>query len=58
MAPGEKLLAEVQKQADAAGKVDWVVSIDRDRARASARRDTEAGRGGSLESQGSVDRTA
>ncbi|MGP5034505.1 IS5 family transposase [Brachybacterium alimentarium] len=24
----EKLLAEVQKQADAAGKVDWVVSID------------------------------
>ncbi|WP_262927697.1 IS5 family transposase [Microbacterium sp. NIBRBAC000506063] len=24
----EKLLAEVQKQADAAGKIDWVVSID------------------------------
>ncbi len=24
----EKLLAEVQKQADAVGKIDWVVSID------------------------------
>lgn len=24
----EKLLAEVQKQSDAAGKLDWVVSID------------------------------
>src|SRR3954453_14869752 len=26
--PREKLLAEVQAQADATGKIDWVVSVD------------------------------
>jgi transposase len=55
----EKLLAEVQTQADAAGKIDWVVSIDSTIARvhqhgATLSRDT----GGSAESQGSVVRAA
>ena len=55
----EKLLAEVQKQADAAGKIDWVVSIDSTIARvhqhgATLNRDT----GGSSESQESVVRAA
>lgn len=27
-APGRSFLAEVQKQSDAAGKLDWAVSID------------------------------
>ena len=51
----EKLLAEVQKQADAAGKIDWVVSIDSTISRvhqhgATLKRDT----GGSAESRESV----
>jgi transposase len=51
----EKLLAEVQKQSDAAGKLDWVVSIDSTVARvhqhgATLARDT----GGSVESQESA----
>jgi transposase len=55
----EKLLAEVQKQAAAAGKIDWVVSIDSTIARvhqhgATLNRDT----GGSSESQESVVRAA
>jgi hypothetical protein len=55
----EKLLAEVQTQADAAGKIDWVVSIDSTIARvhqhgATLSRDT----GGSAESQESVVRAA
>ena len=55
----EKLLAEVQKQADAVGKIDWVVSIDSTIARvhqhgATLKRDT----GGSAESQESVVRAA
>jgi transposase len=55
----EKLLAEVQTQADAAGKSDWVVSIDCTIARvhqhgATLSRDT----GGSAESQESVVRAA
>ncbi len=55
----EKLLAEVQKQADAAGKIDWVVSIDSTIARvhqhgATLPRDT----GGSTESQESAGRAA
>src|SRR3954471_3591624 len=55
----EKLLAEVQTQADAAGKLDWVVSIDSTIARvhqhgATLSRDT----GGSAESQESVVRAA
>lgn len=55
----EKLLAEVQKQADAAGKIDWVVSIDSTIARvhqhgATLARDT----GGSTESHESADRAA
>lgn len=41
-----KLLAEVHKRADAAGKIDWVVSILDDRPRASAWRDPEAGHRG------------
>lgn len=55
----EKLLAEVQQQADAAGKIDWVVSIDSTIARvhqhgATLKRDT----GGYAESQESVVRAA
>ena len=55
----EMLLAEVQKQADAAGKIDWVVSIDSTIARvhqhgATLKRDT----GGSAESQESAVRAA
>ena len=55
----EQLLAEVQTQADAAGKIDWVVSIDSTIARvhqhgATLSRDT----GGSAESQESVVRAA
>ncbi len=55
----ENVLAEVQKQADAAGKIDWVVSIDSTIARvhqhgATLSRDT----GGSAESQESVVRAA
>lgn len=55
----EKMLAEVQKQADANGKIDWVVSIDSTIARvhqhgATLARDT----GGSAESQESVVRAA
>jgi transposase len=55
----EKLLAEVQKQSDAAGKLDWVVSIDSTIARVHQRgatlgRDT----GGSVESQESAGRAA
>lgn len=55
----EKLLAEVQKQADAAGKIDWVVSIDSTIARvhqhgATLKQDT----GGYAESQESVVRAA
>jgi transposase len=55
----EKLLAEVQTQADATGKIDWVVSIDSTIARvhqhgATLSRDT----GGSAESQESVVRAA
>jgi len=54
----DKLLAEVQKQSDAAGRLDWVVSIDSTIARvhqhgATLARDT----GGPGESQESVDRT-
>ena len=37
----EKLLAEVQRQSDEAGRLDWVVSIDSTIARASARRDPQ-----------------
>lgn len=48
----EKLLAEVQKQADAAGKIDWVVSIDSAIARVHQPGATLARcRGGSAESQ-------
>lgn len=55
----EKLLAEVQPQADSAEKIDWVVSIDSTIARvhqhgATLSRDT----GGSAESQESVVRAA
>lgn len=55
----EKLLTEVQKQSDAAGKLDWVVSIDSTIARvhqhgATLRRDADTG--GSVESQESVER--
>ena len=55
----EKLLAEVQKQSDAAGKLDWAVSIDSTIARvhqhgATLARDTE----GSVESQESARRAA
>lgn len=55
----EKLLAEVQKQSDAAGKLDWVVSIDSTIARvhqhgATLSRDT----GGCVESQESAGRAA
>ena len=55
----QKLLTEVQKQADAAGRIDWVVSIDSTIARvhqhgATLKRDT----GGSAESQESVVRAA
>jgi transposase len=55
----EKLLSEVQKQAEAAGRTDWVVSIDSTIARvhqhgATLKRDT----GGSAKSQESVVRAA
>ena len=55
----QKLLTEVQKQADAAGEIDWVVSIDSTIARvhqhgATLARDT----GGCAESQESVVRAA
>jgi transposase len=55
----EKLWAEVPTQADAAGRIDWVVSIDSTIARvhqhgATLSRDT----GGSAESRGSVVRAA
>lgn len=55
----EKMLAEVQKQADASGKIDWVVSIDSTIARvhqhgATLKRDT----GGSTESRKSGRRAA
>ena len=55
----EKLSAEVQTQADAAGKIDWIVSMDSTIARvhqhgATLSRDT----GGSAESQESVVRAA
>jgi transposase len=54
-----KLLAEVHKRADAAGKIDWVVSIDSTIARvhqhgATLKRDT----GGCTESQESSRRAA
>ena len=54
----EKLLPEVQKQADAAGRIDWVVSIDSTIARAhqhgaTLKRDT-----GAAKSQESVVRAA
>lgn len=55
----EKLLAEVQKQADAAGKIDWVVSIDSTIARVHQHGATLArNTGGSAESQESVVRAA
>ena len=55
----EKLLAEVQKQADAAGKIDWVVSIDSTIARVHQHGATLARTtGGSAESQESVVRAA
>lgn len=55
----DKLLAEVQRQSDAAGLLDWVVSIDSTITRvhqhgATLARDT----GGSTESQESVVRAA
>jgi transposase len=55
----DKLLAEVQRQSDAAGRLDWVVSIDSTITRvhqhgATLARDT----GGSAESQESVVRAA
>ena len=55
----DKLLAEVQRQSNAAGRLDWVVSIDSTIARvhqhgATLKRDT----GGASESQESVGRTA
>lgn len=54
----EQLLAEVQKQADAAGKIDWVVSIDSTIARVHQHGATLArNTGGSAESQESVGRT-
>jgi len=55
----EKLLSEVQKQADAAGKIDWVVSIDSTIARVHQHGATLArATGGSVESQESVGRAA
>lgn len=54
----EKLLAEVQKKSDAAGKLDWVVSIDSTIARAPARRDPHPRHRGSVESQESAGRAA
>jgi len=55
----ERLLAEVQRRSDAAGRLDWVVSIDSTITRvhqhgATLKRDT----GGGRESQESVVRTA
>lgn len=55
----DRLLAEVQKQSDAAGRLDWVVSIDSTITRvhqhgATLKRDT----GGSTELQESVVRAA
>ena len=53
----EKLLAEVQKQADAAGKIDWVVSIDSTIARVHQHGSTLArDTGGSTELQESAAR--
>lgn len=55
----EKLLAEVQKQADAAGKIDWAVSIDSTITRVHQHSATLARTtGGSAESQESVVRAA
>lgn len=42
----DKLLAEVQRQSDAASSLDWVVSIDSTITRASARCDPSAGHRG------------
>lgn len=55
----ETLLAEVQKRADAAGEIDWVVSIDSTIARVHQHGATLARyTGGSAESQESVVRAA
>ncbi len=55
----EKLLAEVQNRADAAGKIDWVVSFDSTIARVHQRGATlKRDAGGSAESQESVVRAA